>query len=84
MTLGLTPQALSFRPLRRLKHISVHHDFFDLMLDPTEPDADHYRARLGNGDSRGPLMDLGATLGYWLSPDANEQLLSRPFNPCVS
>ena len=28
-------------------------------------------------------MDLGATLGYGMSPDANEQLLSMPFNPGV-
>ncbi|MFN2532762.1 MAG: hypothetical protein ABR555_15835 [Pyrinomonadaceae bacterium] len=28
-------------------------------------------------------MDLGAALGYWKSPDANEQLLSIPFTPGV-
>jgi len=81
---GADAAGFKLSPASQLKHISVHHDFFDLMLDPTEPDADHYPARLGNGDSRGPLMDLGATLGYWRSPDANEQLRSRPFNPCVS
>ena len=40
----------------QILHVTVapHHDFSDLMLDPTDLDADHYRARLGNGDSRGP------------------------------
>jgi hypothetical protein len=28
-------------------------------------------------------MDLGAALGYWKIPGANEQLLSIPFNPGV-
>jgi aminoglycoside phosphotransferase (APT) family kinase protein len=28
-----------------------------------------------------PLMDLGATLGYWMSADAGEEMLSMPFNP---
>ena len=30
-----------------------------------------------------PLMDLGTTLGYWMAPDAGEELLSMPFNPRV-
>jgi aminoglycoside phosphotransferase (APT) family kinase protein len=30
-----------------------------------------------------PLMDLGTTLGYWMSADAGEAMLSMPFNPRV-
>src|SRR5690606_23241931 len=30
-----------------------------------------------------PLMDLGTTLGYWMSADAGEELLSMPFNPRI-
>jgi aminoglycoside phosphotransferase (APT) family kinase protein len=30
-----------------------------------------------------PLMDLGTTLGYWMSPDAGAEMLSMPFNPRV-
>jgi len=30
-----------------------------------------------------PLMDLGTTLGYWMSADAPDELLSMPFNPRV-
>jgi aminoglycoside phosphotransferase (APT) family kinase protein len=30
-----------------------------------------------------PLMDLGTTLGYWMSRDAGEEMLSMPFNPRV-
>ena len=30
-----------------------------------------------------PLMDLGTTLGYWMSPDAGDEMLSMPFNPRV-
>lgn len=30
-----------------------------------------------------PMMDLGTTLGYWMSPDAGEELLNMPFNPRV-
>jgi aminoglycoside phosphotransferase (APT) family kinase protein len=30
-----------------------------------------------------PLMDLGTTLGYWMSPDSGDELLSMPFNPRV-
>lgn len=30
-----------------------------------------------------PLMDLGTTLGYWMSPDVGDELFSMPFNPRV-
>lgn len=30
-----------------------------------------------------PLMDLGTTLGYWMSRDAGEDLMSMPFNPRI-
>ena len=30
-----------------------------------------------------PLMDLGTTLGYWMSPDAGEDMMNMPFNPKV-
>ncbi|MBA2621344.1 MAG: phosphotransferase family protein [Acidobacteria bacterium] len=30
-----------------------------------------------------PMMDLGTTLGYWISKDAGAQLLNMPFNPRV-
>jgi aminoglycoside phosphotransferase (APT) family kinase protein len=30
-----------------------------------------------------PLMDLGTTLGYWMSKEAGSELLSMPFNPRV-
>lgn len=30
-----------------------------------------------------PLMDLGTTLGYWMSKDAGGELLSMPFNPRI-
>jgi len=30
-----------------------------------------------------PLMDLGTTLGYWMSRDAPDWLLDMPFNPRV-
>ena len=28
-------------------------------------------------------MDLGTTLGYWMSPDAGDAMLNMPFNPRV-
>jgi aminoglycoside phosphotransferase (APT) family kinase protein len=63
----------------------IHNDYkFDnVMLDPS--DLGHVTAVLDwemvtIGD---PLMDLGTTLGYWMSPDAGEELLSMPFNPRV-
>ncbi len=30
-----------------------------------------------------PLMDLGTTLGYWMSKNAGAEMLSMPFNPRV-
>jgi aminoglycoside phosphotransferase (APT) family kinase protein len=30
-----------------------------------------------------PLMDLGTTLGYWMSKEAGDRMLSMPFNPRV-
>ena len=30
-----------------------------------------------------PLMDLGTSLGYWMSKEVGEQMLSMPFNPRV-
>ena len=30
-----------------------------------------------------PLMDLGTSLGYWMSKNVGEQMLSMPFNPRV-
>ena len=30
-----------------------------------------------------PLMDLGSSLAYWMSPEDGEELLSMPFNPRV-
>ncbi len=30
-----------------------------------------------------PLMDLGTTLGYWMSADAGVEMLAQPFNPRV-
>ena len=63
---GADAAGFKLSPASQLKHISVHHDFFDLMLDPTEPDADHYRARLGNGDSRGPEASSRVTTGFWI------------------
>lgn len=30
-----------------------------------------------------PLMDLGTTLGYWMSKEVGNELLSMPFNPRV-
>ena len=30
-----------------------------------------------------PLMDLGTTLGYWVSKEAGPEMLSMPFNPRV-
>ncbi len=30
-----------------------------------------------------PLMDLGTTLGYWMSRDAGEEMMRMPFNPRV-
>ena len=30
-----------------------------------------------------PLMDLGTTLGYWMSREAGDEMLNMPFNPRV-
>jgi aminoglycoside phosphotransferase (APT) family kinase protein len=30
-----------------------------------------------------PLMDLGTTLGYWMSRDAGDEMMNIPFNPRV-
>ena len=63
----------------------VHNDYkFDnVMLD--ENDLTRINAVLDwemvtVGD---PLMDLGTTLGYWMSRDAGPEMLSMPFNPRV-
>ena len=63
----------------------VHNDYkFDnIMLNPenlTEIVAvlDWEMATIGE-----PLMDLGTTLGYWMSKEAGNEMLSMPFNPRV-
>jgi aminoglycoside phosphotransferase (APT) family kinase protein len=63
----------------------VHNDYkFDnVMLDPENPTEitavlDWEMATVGE-----PLMDLGTTLGYWMSKEAGGELLSMPFNPRV-
>lgn len=63
----------------------VHNDYkFDnIMLDPAELTRvtavlDWEMTTIGS-----PLMDLGTTLGYWMSAEAGEELLSMPFNPRV-
>ena len=63
----------------------VHNDYkFDnVMLDPenlTEIVAvlDWEMTTVGE-----PLMDLGTTLGYWMSKEAGGEMLSMPFNPRV-
>ncbi|MEO5860492.1 MAG: phosphotransferase family protein [Pyrinomonadaceae bacterium] len=63
----------------------IHNDYkFDnVMLDPADLGRitavlDWEMVTIGD-----PLMDLGTTLGYWMSPDAGDELLSMPFNPRV-
>jgi aminoglycoside phosphotransferase (APT) family kinase protein len=63
----------------------VHNDYkFDnVMLNPenlTETIAvlDWEMATVGE-----PLMDLGTTLGYWMSKEVGNEMLSMPFNPRV-
>ncbi len=63
----------------------IHNDYkFDnIMLDPLDlrrvvAVLDWEMATVGH-----PLMDLGTTLGYWMSPDAPDELLNMPFNPRV-
>jgi aminoglycoside phosphotransferase (APT) family kinase protein len=63
----------------------VHNDYkFDnIMLDPddlTEIVAVLDWEMVTVGD---PLMDLGTALGYWMSPDAGEEMMNQPFNPRV-
>jgi aminoglycoside phosphotransferase (APT) family kinase protein len=63
----------------------VHNDYkFDnIMLDPADLTRitavlDWEMVTVGD-----PLMDLGTTLGYWMSPDAGEEMMRMPFNPYV-
>ncbi len=63
----------------------VHNDYkFDnLMLDPDDLTRitavlDWEMVTVGD-----PLMDLGTTLGYWMSSDAGEEMMRMPFNPYV-
>ncbi len=63
----------------------IHNDYkFDnIMLDPSDLTKitavlDWEMVTVGD-----PLMDLGTTLGYWISRDAPEWLLDMPFNPRV-
>lgn len=61
----------------------VHNDYkFDnIMLDPDDLTRivavlDWEMVTIGD-----PLMDLGTTLGYWISADAGNELMNMPFNP---
>ena len=63
----------------------VHNDYkFDnIMLDPTDLTRvtavlDWEMVTVGD-----PLMDLGTSLGYWMSREAGDEMLSMPFNPRV-
>jgi|CXWL01.1.fsa_nt_gi aminoglycoside phosphotransferase (APT) family kinase protein len=63
----------------------IHNDYkFDnVMLDPTDLTKitavlDWEMVTIGD-----PLMDLGTTLGYWMSAGAGNELLNMPFNPRV-
>ena len=63
----------------------IHNDYkFDnVMLDPADLTKitavlDWEMVTIGD-----PLMDLGTTLGYWMSRDAGRELLNMPFNPRV-
>lgn len=63
----------------------VHNDYkFDnIMLDPDDLTRitavlDWEMVTVGD-----PLMDLGTTLGYWMSREAGEEMLNMPFNPRV-
>ncbi len=63
----------------------VHNDYkFDnIMLDSNDPNEivavlDWEMATIGS-----PLMDLGTTLGYWMSAEAGDEMMSMPFNPKV-
>jgi aminoglycoside phosphotransferase (APT) family kinase protein len=61
----------------------IHNDYkFDnVMLDPADLTKitallDWEMVTVGD-----PLMDLGTTLGYWMSRDAGDAMLNMPFNP---
>ncbi|MEJ7623409.1 MAG: phosphotransferase family protein [Pyrinomonadaceae bacterium] len=63
----------------------IHNDYkFDnIMLDPLDLTRitavlDWEMVTIGD-----PLMDLGTTLGYWMSKDAGDEMLGMPFNPRV-
>jgi aminoglycoside phosphotransferase (APT) family kinase protein len=63
----------------------IHNDYkFDnIMLDPARLTRitavlDWEMVTIGD-----PLMDLGTTLGYWISRDAGREMLNMPFNPRV-
>jgi aminoglycoside phosphotransferase (APT) family kinase protein len=63
----------------------IHNDYkFDnIMLDPKDLTRitavlDWEMVTVGD-----PLMDLGTTLGYWMSREAGEKVLNMPFNPRV-
>ena len=63
----------------------VHNDYkFDnVMLDPNDLTRitavlDWEMVTIGD-----PLMDLGTTLGYWMSSEVGDEMLSMPFNPRV-
>lgn len=63
----------------------IHNDYkFDnVMLDPRDLTKitavlDWEMVTIGD-----PLMDLGTSLGYWISSEAGEAMLSMPFNPRV-
>ncbi len=63
----------------------IHNDYkFDnVMLDPADLTKitavlDWEMVTIGD-----PLMDLGTTLGYWMSADAGDEMLNMPFNPRV-
>jgi aminoglycoside phosphotransferase (APT) family kinase protein len=61
----------------------VHNDYkFDnVMLDPSDLTRvtavlDWEMVTIGD-----PLMDLGTTLGYWMSAESGEEMMRMPFNP---
>ncbi len=63
----------------------VHNDYkFDnVMLDPQDLTRitavlDWEMVTVGD-----PLMDLGTTLGYWMSPEDGEEMMRMPFNPHI-
>ena len=63
----------------------IHNDYkFDnVMLDPTDlrkitAVLDWEMVTVGD-----PLMDLGTTLGYWMSREVGDEMMSMPFNPRV-